>query len=113
MAASTVIPLTKKSQEAFLAFYASSQDNRNSTREEMRARMEKVDRAYQREVDRSEEHLRAEAANLRGDPNRFRNMTVPVVMGNLIPYSYICSLTGSSIMKASITMYLSRLATRG
>lgn len=80
MAASTVVPLSKKSQEAFLAFYASTQDNRNSTREEMRARLEKVDRAYQREVDRTEENQRAEAANLNGDPNRFRNMTVPVVM---------------------------------
>jgi len=80
MAASTVVPLSKKSQEAFIAFYHSAQDNKNSIREEMRARLEKLDRAYQREVDRSEAHLQATAANERGDPTRFRNMTVPIVM---------------------------------
>lgn len=80
MVASTSVPLTKKSQEAFITYYKSLQNLQNITRNEQRARFEVVDRAYQREVDQTQEHARAQAANQAGDTNRFQNMTVPVVL---------------------------------
>ena len=80
MAASTVVTLTEKSQKAFIEYYRSVQSLRNTTRDEMRSQLERIDRAYQREVDRTDEHLDAQAANRQQDPNRFQNMTVPVVM---------------------------------
>jgi hypothetical protein len=42
--------------------------------------MERVDRIYQREVDRTEENLRAKNANRQGDADKFQNIVVPVVM---------------------------------
>ena len=80
MVASTSVPLTKKSQAAFIEYYRSVQSLQNVTRNDARARLERVDREYQREVDRTEENLRAQSANRNFDPNRFQNITVPVVM---------------------------------
>lgn len=80
MAASTVVSLSKKSQLAFIEYYKGVQSLRNTTRNEMRSQLERIDRAYQREVDRTDEHLNAQAANRNEDPTRFQNMTVPVVM---------------------------------
>jgi len=80
MAASTSVPLSKKSQAAFIEYYRSVQTLSNVTRSEYRARLERRDREYQREVDRTEENRRAKAANRAFDPNRFQNITVPVVM---------------------------------
>ena len=80
MASSTVVTLSEKSQFAFIEYYKGVQSLRNTTRSEMRSQLERIDRAYQREVDRTEEHLNAQAANRNQDPNRFQNMTVPVVM---------------------------------
>lgn len=80
MAASTAVALSKKSQLAFQAFYSSIQDTQSSTRNQRRSRFERIDRAYQRETDQSQEHQRAKAANETGDKSRFQNTTVPVVM---------------------------------
>lgn len=80
MAAATVVPLSKESQSKLIAYYNSVQDNLNTRRGEQRARFLGIDKQYQREMDLSEEQARAKAANNAGDPNRFQNMTVPVVM---------------------------------
>ena len=80
MAAATAVPLSKEAQKSFLAYYDSIQNQQQANRAEQRARYEVIDRAYQREVDDSVEQQRAKAANTAGDPNRFQNMTVPVVM---------------------------------
>jgi len=80
MVASTSVPLTKRSQEAFIEYYRSVQSLQNVSRQEMRTRLERVDRQYQRETDRTEEQLRAKRANRTGDSDRFQNMVVPVVM---------------------------------
>lgn len=80
MVASTAVALSRKSQEAFIAFYRSVQTSQNTTRNDMRARLERIDKAYQRTTDREQEHLRAENANAAGETGRFQNMTVPVVM---------------------------------
>lgn len=97
MAASTSIPLTPKSQEAFIAYYGAMQDSHNTTRSSQRSRMEKIDRAYQREVDKSQEQLRAKAANDAGDTSRLQNTTVPVVMPQVetaVTYQASVFLTG-------------------
>lgn len=80
MVASAPVALSKKSQKAFIEYYKSVQSLQNVTRITTRARLERVDRDYQRETDRTEENLRAKAANRAGDPNRFQNIVIPVVM---------------------------------
>jgi len=97
MAASTVVPLTKKSQEAFIAYYESIQFTNNHTRNDARSRYLAIDRTYQREVDESIEQARAKAANKEGDPSKFQNMTVPVVMPQVetaVTYQTSVYLTG-------------------
>lgn len=100
MSAATPIPLSSKSQEAFIAYYQSLQDNYNTNRSEQRARFEESDRQYQREKDRHEEQLKAQAANKAGDATRFQNMTVPVVMPQVesaVTYQASVFLTGDPI----------------
>ena len=80
MVASTSVALSKKSQGAFIEYYRSVQSLQNVTRNDTRSRLERVDRDYQRETDRSQENLRAKAANRNFDPTRFQNIVIPVVM---------------------------------
>ena len=80
MVASTSVILSKTSQKQFIKYYDSLQDLQNSTRQQFRTRLEIVDKAYQREGDRTDENTRAKQANRSGDPNRFQNITIPVVM---------------------------------
>lgn len=100
MVASTSVPLSKTSQAAFIAYYRSVQANLNTERSSMRSRFETIDRAYQREQDQTEEHQRAKNANTSGDPNRFQNITVPVVMPQVeaaVTYQSSVYLTGSPL----------------
>lgn len=80
MAASTSVPLTPKQQAAFVEYYRSVQDMKGSNRNEFRSYLERMDRNYQREMDKSQEHQRAQTANRNGDPTRMQNTTVPIVM---------------------------------
>ena len=100
MAGSSAVPLSAKSQQAFLSYYQTIQTNINQTRGEQRARFEGIDRQYQREVDQSNEQARAKAANDAGDSTRFQNMTVPVVMPQVesaVTYQSSVYLTGQPI----------------
>ena len=80
MSSSTSVLLTPKAQAAFLEYYRSLQSLQNITRSEARARLEKTDRAYQREQDLTEANRDAKRANATGDADRMQNITVPVVM---------------------------------
>ena len=80
MVASTVQPLTPKSQDSFRQYYRSIQDLQNVSRGEQRSRFEATDKAYQREVDASKDQQRAAQANATGDTSRMQNLVVPVVM---------------------------------
>ena len=80
MVASSIVNLSPKSQRAFVEYYRSIQSLQNVTRNDSRSRLERVDRQYQRETDRTQEHTRAQAANANFDPDRFQNVTIPVVM---------------------------------
>lgn len=80
MVASTIIPLNKKQQASFIAYYKSIQSLMNVTRNNFRSRMERIDREYQREVDLTEEQARAKAANRAGDITRVQNIVIPIIM---------------------------------
>lgn len=100
MAASSPTPLTKKSQEAFIAYYRAIMDLQLQQRSNLRTRFELVDKEYQRELDTDIEHKRAKAANKAGDSNRYQNITVPVVMPQVetaVTYQASVFLTGSPI----------------
>ena len=70
---------TEKSQEAILAFYRQCYSLLNQ-QWNIRERLLEVDRAYMRESNCTEEHIKARRANKRGNPNKFQDITVPVVM---------------------------------
>jgi hypothetical protein len=100
MAASTVEPLSPTSQVSFIQYYNSITDGANTTRGTQRSRFEDVDKAYQRQQDLTKAQQRAKAANIAGDPNRFQNMTVPVVMPQVesaVTYQTSVFLTGSPL----------------
>ncbi len=79
MAAATSVPLTKKSQAAFIEYYKQAQNLQSSHMSSMRSRMEETDRQYQRNKDATQETADAKAANKAGDITRFQDVTVPVV----------------------------------
>jgi len=100
MVASTSVPLSDKSQDRFISYYMSTQHLMNVTRTEFRSRFEYIDRVYQREMDTSDEQSKAKQANKSGDPSRFQNMTVPVVMPQVeaaVTYQTGVFLTGYPI----------------
>jgi hypothetical protein len=79
MAASVSVALGEKSQNAFREYYRSLQQQENLTRDSHRSRLEKIDRMYIRELDRTQEQRDAFAANARGDSDKIQNITVPVI----------------------------------
>lgn len=100
MATATSVPLREKSQEAFITYFKSILDMQNTFNPERRSKLEYLDRVYQRELDRTKEHMRAKAANRRGDSSRFQNMTVPVVAPQVeaaVVYQTSVFLTGYPI----------------
>jgi len=100
MVASTVQPLTKKSQASFMLYYNNIQLRSNLSRASVRSEYEKIDKDYQREVDKTVDQLRAKQANEADDPNRFQNMTVPVVMPQVetaVTYQTSVFLTGDPL----------------
>jgi hypothetical protein len=100
MVASVSVNLSKKSQDAFIAFYEAVQNTQYVTRDAGRNNLERMDRAYQRVDDLTEEHLRAVGANRMGDTARYQNMTVPVVMPQVeaaVTHQTAVFLTGQPI----------------
>ena len=66
----------------------------------MREQMRKVDLAYQRETDLTDEHTKAKISNRYGDSTKFQNITVPVVMPMVeaaVTYQASVFLTGHPI----------------
>jgi hypothetical protein len=59
-----------------------------------------IDRLYQREVDQTTEHKRAQLANRYGDADKFQNVTIPVVLPQVesaVTYQSSVFLTGSPL----------------
>ena len=69
----------KKAQEAIVAFYKEclSTVTKQYTLRDM---LRRVDLAYMRELDRSEDTVKTALVESRGDPTKFRNMILPVIM---------------------------------
>jgi hypothetical protein len=91
---------TKKTQEAILAFGRQSNMLLNQ-QWAIRSQLETIDRAYIREVDRTAEQYKARNANrYAGDPTKFQNVIVPVVMPQVeqaVTYQQSVFLTGYPI----------------
>lgn len=67
---------------------------------QIRTMMERLDRAYAREVDNTIEHQRAKVSNNLGDTDRFQNITVPLVLPaveNAVTYQASVFLQGTPI----------------
>src|SRR5512139_2006260 len=102
MATHPTIPmlLSKQSQEGIINFHEQavllSQKNWNLKNQFMRA-----DRAYMREMDATTTQARAALSNAYGDPTKFQNITVPVVLPQVegaVVYQSSVFLTGNPIM---------------
>ena len=106
MATNTPIPnLSAKAQEGILHFYRSCASITASVwniREQMLA----VDKLYMREMDRTMEDAKAKMANAAGDPTKFQNIVVPVVMPSVeaaVTYQTSVFLTGVPLFGVSST----------
>lgn len=75
----TPMAVSKDSQKLFVE-YASKLTGYMGQQYNMRARMQEVDRIYQREMDWTQAQRRAAAANKGGDASKVQNVTLPVVM---------------------------------
>jgi len=67
----------------------------------LRTQFERADKAYMREVDNTAENQRAVLSNLYGDPTKFRNITVPIVLPQVegaVVYQSSVFLTGHPII---------------
>lgn len=96
MASATPLIIPDKSQAALIQFHKQCYSMLNqqwNLREQMRQR----DLAYIRENDWTQEGWRAKLANRYGDPTKFQNVTVPVVMPQVeaaVTYQSAVFLTG-------------------
>lgn len=96
MAAATPLVIKKNSQDAIIAFLRSCYDSYNNIWN-IRSNMEIIDRAYMREKDYTKENQRAKLANRYGNPDKFQNVAVPVVMPQVesfVTYQSSVFLTG-------------------
>ena len=90
---------SEKSQESILEFYRQSYRVLNQ-QWNIREQLRQIDLSYMRETDLTEEQWKAKQANRRGDPNKFQNITVPIVMPQVeaaVTYQQSVFLTGYPI----------------
>lgn len=80
MATSTpVTNLSQKSQDGLIQYYRACTAILSTTWN-FRGQLLDIDRSYMREKDFTQANIRAKNANKYGDPNKFQNVAVPVVM---------------------------------
>lgn len=99
MSAATPMVIPEKSQAALVQFHKQCYSMLNQ-QWNLREQMRKRDLAYIRENDWTQENWRARLANQYGDPTKFRNVTVPVVMPQVeaaVTYQSSVFLTGNPI----------------
>ena len=95
----TPMLLSKKAQEALLQYHHQCYDLQ-ARNWNLREQMRKIDLAYIRENDFTDEHQRAKRANRYGDSTKYQNVTVPVVMPMVeaaVTYQASVFLTGHPI----------------
>lgn len=96
MAGATPINVPDKSQEAIIQFHRQCYSMLN-TQWNIREQMRQIDLAYIRENDWTQEQWRARERNRYGDPTKYQNITVPVVMPQVeaaVTYQASVFLTG-------------------
>lgn len=90
---------SKGSQQSIIAFLREcTAQTRNQW--DVRGRFRDIDLAYMREVDWTEEQARAKMANRAGNPNKFQNIVIPVVLPqieNAVTYQQSVFLSGIPI----------------
>ena len=79
MASATPTIIPPKAQEGILQYLRQCHQLQNS-QWNLREQLRKRDLAYNRELDLTNENAKAKIANQYGDPTKFRNVIVPVVM---------------------------------
>jgi hypothetical protein len=77
--AATPMIIPKKSQEGIIQFHRQCYNLLNQ-QWNLREQMREVDLMYMREQDITKENQRAKLVNRSGDPTRYQNFTIPVVM---------------------------------
>lgn len=95
----TPMLLSRKTQEALIQYHHQVYDLQ-SRNWNLRDQMRKVDLAYIREKDLTDEQYKAKLSNRYGDPTKFQNITVPVVMPMVeaaVTYQSSVFLTGHPI----------------
>ena len=106
MAANTPITnLSPKAQESIVQFYKSCASI-TSASWNMRDQMLALDKLYMREMDRTLEQAQARSANISGDPTKFQNITVPLVLQaveSAVTYQTSVFLTGVPLFGVSST----------
>jgi len=99
MSSATAMIIPEKSQEGIIQFHKQSYSMLNQ-QWNVREQMRQVDLAYNRETDWTSEHRRAQLSNRYGDPSKFQNIIVPVVMPQVeaaVTYQSSVFLTGTPI----------------
>ena len=103
MAGNLAININNIAQEAIVDYFRSCSTTLRSTWS-VRERMRAIDLIYQREADFTEEQLRARTANRAGDPTKYQNITVPVVLPAVetaVTYQSSVFLTGIPLFGVS------------
>ena len=96
----TPMLLSQDSQAGLLNFHSQA-IQLSSHLWNLRYQLEKSDRAYMREVDNTTEQQRAVLSNIYGDPNKFQNIIVPVVLPQVegaVVYQSSVFLTGHPLI---------------
>jgi hypothetical protein len=99
MSTATPLILPQKSQQALIQFERQCYGMLNQ-QWNVREQMRQIDLAYIREMDYTSEQARAKLSNRYGDPTKFQNVTVPIVMPQVeaaVTYQASVFLTGSPI----------------
>jgi hypothetical protein len=77
---SIVNTLTIAQRQEFLAYAKSCAERHNSARSDFRTLLRYRDRAYQRQLNTTAEHIKAVRSNMSGDARKIQDITVPIVM---------------------------------
>ena len=99
MSSATAIIIPEPSQSAIIQFHRQCYSMLNQ-QWNIRGQMREIDLSYIRERDFTKENNRARLANRYGDPTKFQNVTVPVVMPQVeaaVTYQSSVFLTGNPI----------------
>lgn len=103
MASNTPIIIKQTAQDSVVQLYRACASNFMATWN-IRQQLLEADRLYMRERDLTAENAKAKVANVRGDPTKFQNVEVPMVMNaveSAVTYQSSVFLTGTPLFGVS------------